>query len=172
MPSKANQQPRMQRRRKHSKKYEWKLKTSRLVGQRLRTTFEPQLICGSSLADNGIRSVTRIPPSTCRENHSERVLCDLIIPLLIFDQSATNELLLNSLGTPNLSQFVTFGYSAGSHLDRDDSPTVGRVFQRSDEVRFLYLIPMRLDGSKILCTCRFPLWNQTFSMLPISYCLS
>lgn len=38
-----------------------------------------------------------------------------------------------SLGTPNLSQFATFGYSAGPHLEKDESPTIEQVFARLNE---------------------------------------
>lgn len=38
--------------------------------------------------------------------------------------------LLNILGAPKASTFATFDYSASSHIDNDDGPTLGWVMKR------------------------------------------
>ena len=67
------------------------------------------------------------------------MVSNLAITLTVFHslvQAAAEKspLLINALGTPNLSQFSTFAYGAGPHIDRDESPTIGRVFRRSSKV--------------------------------------
>lgn len=63
---------------------------------------------------------------------------------------------MNELGTPNLSQFATYAYSAGAHLDSDDSHTVGRVFRRSPEVGSM---PLAISNTR----------SETYILLPIMY---
>jgi hypothetical protein len=51
--------------------------------------------------------------------------------------------MLNRLGCPKVSTFVTYGYAASSHLDDDASPSSGCVTDRPKNVRVITQITLR-----------------------------
>jgi hypothetical protein len=46
--------------------------------------------------------------------------------------------MLNVLGVPMVSAFFTLLYSSSSHLDKDETPTSGRVLHRDPMVSVIY----------------------------------
>ena len=75
-----------------------------------------------------------IPPIADQLMVSNIVITLTLVHPVFQAAAGKSPLLINALGTPDLSQFSTFAYGAGPHIDRDDSPTIGRVFRRSNKV--------------------------------------
>ena len=63
------------------------------------------------------------------------------LPPLAYQQYkvATENKLINDLGTPNVSSFVAYAYSAGLHVDKDICVSHGWVVERSPKVSFKYV---------------------------------
>jgi hypothetical protein len=58
----------------------------------------------------------------------------LFSSLTLIQQVAIANNLINDMGYPNTSGFVTYGYAAGPHVDNDDTITSGWVVQRPVQV--------------------------------------
>jgi hypothetical protein len=62
---------------------------------------------------------------------------------MLVQMKAKDKGLLNRFGRPNTSAFATYAYSAGLHLDSDESVTHGWVIQRGKEVHCFFILKKR-----------------------------